>query len=122
SGYIGHFPGKRLGFAGREAHQIMVDWARSGRTGRYDLPSLCWNPETAFARLTLPVMALQMAEDAWVSAGSLDWLLDKMPRAIITHAQVTSEQQRLRADHFNWLRAPDASVAAIAAWLNRADS
>lgn len=121
SGRIGHFPGKRLGFAGTEAHQVMADWGRTGLTGRYDLPSLSWNPETELARLELPVMTLRMAEDAWVPAGSLDWLLAKMPNAAISRATVTSDQQERRADHFNWLRAPGASAAEVAAWLARVD-
>jgi len=119
SGRIGHFPGKRLGFAGTEAHQVMADWGRTGLSGHYDLPSLSWNPETELARLELPLMTLRMAEDAWVPTGSLNWLLAKMPAVSVQRATVTSEQQQRRADHFNWLRAPGASAAEIAGWLER---
>ena len=121
SGLVGHFPGKRLGFAGTEAHQVMVDWCRTGLTGRYDLPTLTWNPEAGLRRLRLPLLALRMAEDGWVPNGSLDWMLHKMPRAQVTRKQVSSDRQKLRADHFNWLRAPEVSAGEIAAWLEQVE-
>ena len=33
---LGYAPGKRLGFAGDEAKDLIADWARQARTGRYE--------------------------------------------------------------------------------------
>lgn len=119
SGMVGHFPGKRLGFAGTEAHGVMEDWARTGKRGRYDLETLDFDPEAALARLELPVLGVRMHDDWFVPRASLDWLLAKMPRCSVEHVTITGAAQGTRADHFNWLEAPAASGDAVAGWLCR---
>ena len=117
SGVVGHFPGKRLGFAGTEAHGVMADWARTGIRGRYDLETLDFNAEQALRRLNLPVLGMRMEEDWFVPRTALDWLLGKMPDCSVEHAVVTSRAQGTRADHFGWLQAPAASAEVVSQWL-----
>lgn len=118
SGLVGYFPGKRMGFAGSEAHGVMQDWARTARTGRYDLETLDYDPEAALARLELPVLAVRMQDDWFVPESSLDWLLGKIPRCRIERTAITSEAQGSRADHFRWLESPKASAQAVGDWLS----
>lgn len=117
SGWIGHFPGKRLGFAGTEAHGVMEDWARTGRTGRYDLETLDFDAEAALGRLALPLLAVRMEADWFVPRASMDWLLAKMPGCRTEQRTVTSRQQGCRADHFRWLESPRAGAEQVAGWL-----
>ena len=119
SGLVGHFPGKRMGFAGTEAHGVMEDWARTGRTGRYDLDTLDFDAEAALGRLELPVLTVRMEADGWVPPASLEWLLAKLPGCRIDRRLVTTEAQDARADHFGWLESPAATADAVAAWMDR---
>lgn len=114
---VGHFPGKLLGFAGTEARGVMRDWARTGRTGRYDLESLDFEAETALKNLALPVLTVRMAADWFVPPASLEWLLDKLPRCRIERRTVSGQDQGTRADHFHWLESPDASARVVGDWL-----
>jgi len=117
SGLIGHFPGKRMGFAGTEAHGVMADWARTGRTGRYDLDTLDFEAERALGRLEYPVLTVRMEADGWVPPASLEWLLAKLPECRIQRRVVTTQAQGERADHFGWLESPEASARLVAEWL-----
>lgn len=117
SGLVGHFPGKRLGFAGTEAHGVMRDWARTGKTGRYDLETLDFDAETALAGLELPVLTVRMEADWFVPPASLEWLLDKLPRCRIERRTVSSRDQGTHADHFHWLESPGASARSFVDWL-----
>lgn len=119
SGLVGHFPGKRMGFAGTEAHGVMADWARTGRTGRYDLDTLDFDAEASLRRLGCPVLTIRMEVDGWVPPASLEWLLAKLPGCRIERRVVTTEGQGTRADHFGWLEAPAASAEAFAKWIDR---
>jgi predicted alpha/beta hydrolase len=114
---VGHFPGRRLGFGGNEAHGVMRDWARTGRTGRYDLPSLGFSPERAMAGLTAPMLTVRMADDAWVPQESLDYLLRFVPGCAVDRAVITASEQGTRADHFRWLKSPDATARHVRRWL-----
>jgi len=117
SGLVGHFPGKRMGFAGTEAHRVMADWARTGRTGRYDLDTLDFEAETALRRLEYPVLTVRMEADGWVPPASLEWLLAKLPACNIQRQVITTEAQGRYADHFGWLKAPAATAEVVAGWL-----
>ena len=119
SGLVGHFPGKRMGFAGTEAHGVMADWARTGRTGRYDLDTLDFAAEAGLGRLKMPVLTVRMEADGWVPPASLEWLLAKLPGCRIERQIITAEAQGRRADHFGWLEAPAASAGAVAEWLEK---
>lgn len=117
---IGYFPGRRLGFGGNEAHGVMRDWAWTGRNGRYDLPTLGFSPERAMAKLALPVRALRMADDAWVPKASVDYLLRFLPGCDREEREVTARQQGARADHFRWLKSPEATAVELGRWLREA--
>lgn len=117
SGLVGHFPGKRLGFAGTEANGVMQDWSRTGITGRYDLDTLNFDAETGLARLALPVLTVRMEADWFVPDASLEWLLAKLPGCRIDRRIVASHEQGVRADHFRWLESPGVTARRVTEWL-----
>ncbi len=114
---LGHYPGRRLGFAGREARGVIADWTRSGRSGRYRFPDMAQDLEAGMAALSVPVLGLRMANDRLVPQASLDWLLDKLPGCARSVELISASAPGEAADHYAWMRDTAASVAAIASWL-----
>lgn len=110
----GYFPGRRLGFGGREARGVMADWSRSGRTGRYAAAGVAVDLEARLAAVRAPLLALRLAEDWLGPQASLDWLLDKLSAA--PHEVVPMGRRDLdgvAADHFSWMKSPAGVVRAI---------
>lgn len=115
----GHFPGRRLGFGGREARGVMTDWSRSGRSGRYAADGVPADLEARLAGVGSPVLALRFADDWLGPAASLDWLLRKLPAAPQeTLVLGESELGNIAADHFSWMKSPQAVVRAIVNKIN----
>ncbi len=115
----GYFPGRKLRFAGNEARGVIRDWARSGRSGRYEVNGLDQDIEPALAAFRRPLLALRMDEDRLAPARSVRCLLDKMPGAPREIHVVDRHLLGVRADHFAWMRAPDAVAGRIADWSRR---
>jgi predicted alpha/beta hydrolase len=116
---VGYYPGKRLGFAGSEARSVMRDWARTGLTGSYDLPTLAPGYEARLAELARPVLAIRMSEDWFVPPESLESLLDRLGRGRIERVVIDAAQQGAPTDHFRWLKSPGATASAVSDWLDR---
>lgn len=115
----GHLPGRRIGFGGNEARQLIDDWARTGRTGRYAAAGMAVDVEACLGRLELPILALRMRDDWLVPPASLDWLLGKMPRSGHTQQVLAADELGTgKADHFSWMKAPETVAVRIAAWLS----
>jgi predicted alpha/beta hydrolase len=120
----GYLPGRRIGFAGNEARRLTADWARSARTGRYTAAGMTQNFDGLLADLRLPIFALRLSDDWLVPAGSLNWLLGRMPKSPPTVGVLTAQDMDGQpADHFSWMKSPRPIVERIAQWLGaRADA
>ena len=115
----GYLPGRRLGFAGNEARGVIADWARSGRSGKYEVKGLDRDPEQELVALRLPTLAVRLCDDWLAPAASLDWLLDKLGPAPCTRMVLTSpDLDDQPADHFSWMKTPAPLAARIADWLD----
>ena len=116
----GYYPGKRLGFAGREARTLMHDWARTSRNGCYPNTQAGADSEHALAQFAKPVLGIRLSEDALCPAASFEWLLGKFPCASIEREFLTCEDFASGvANHFSWLKDPQPVAASLAAWLRR---
>jgi len=117
---VGHLPGRRIGFGGNEARGVIADWARSGRRGCYAVDGLSQDLDRVLGGLEMPVLALRLADDWLGPQASLDWLLGKLSMA---EPQVEvlsrSDLAGTPADHFAWMKAPDAVASRIAGWMAR---
>ncbi|WP_374602477.1 alpha/beta fold hydrolase [Arenimonas sp.] len=114
---VGHYPGDRLGFAGREAGGLMRDWSRTVRRGCYADYGESTNLEAAMARLSCPMLGVHFEHDALVPEATLHQLLEKLgpgPRCI---ERFDAARLGTQADHFRWMREPGAVAAAVAEWL-----
>lgn len=106
--------GRRLGFGGTEARSLIADWAAVGRSGRYAAPGTSLDLETGMAALEVPVQAVAMADDWLGPTSSLHALLAHMPRARAHVTVLDQSALQVRADHFSWMRAPEAVASRLA--------
>jgi predicted alpha/beta hydrolase len=116
---VGHLPGRRIGFGGNEARGLIADWAYSGLTGRYRAKGMDVDIERQLAELDVPLLALRLRDDWLVPQASLEWLLNKMPKAprrvdVVPPERLASQ----RADHFSWMKRPDPLAAQLAEWIS----
>lgn len=109
----GALPGRAVGFGGREARGVMRDWARTGLSGRYAAAGMAIDLEAALSGVRTPVEALRLADDWLVPDGSLRYLLGKMRPASERIAVIDADTLGARADHFAWMRHPDAVAEAF---------
>lgn len=114
---VGSYPGHRLGFAGREAGQLMRDWAQTVRRGHYDgLPGLPERFGEQIAALQLPFLGVRLAEDRLVPAASLQALISATGSRSASERLLDKGHLGVAADHFAWMREPQAVADAIAGW------
>lgn len=114
----GHFPGTRLGFAGREAARLMREWARTCVQGDYRVGDFGSALDEALAGHAGRVLAIRMAEDVLAPPGAIDRLRHLAPRAAWDVRDFGPGCfTRRRPDHFGWLREPEAVADACAAFV-----
>lgn len=111
----GMLPGRRLGFAGNEARGVIGDWTRSGLSGRFRVAGLEAEPdlEAALRRIDLPVRATWLQDDWLAPESSLRFLLSKLATHAPELASLDAATLGVPADHFAWMKQPEA----VAAWL-----
>ena len=112
---VGHFPGKHVRFAGREARGLMRDWARFARTGRMRFGRPAVDYTGPLRTLRLPCLSVSIAGDALAGPAAVDGLVAMMPRLDLTRVHLDEDG----LDHFRWARRPDAVVATVTDWLAR---
>ncbi|WP_430389013.1 alpha/beta hydrolase family protein [Dyella sp. 20L07] len=119
AGVVGYLPGRRIGFGGNEARQVITDWALTGTTGRYAAAGIADDLEQRLGALDLPLLALRMHDDWLGPQASLDWLLGKMPHNYVQRDVLTSADfDDKPADHFGWMKMPEPVASRIASWLS----
>lgn len=116
AGLVGHYPGRRLGFAGREARGVIGDWAASGRSGTYVPTGMDFDFESALGQLNQPLLGVHMADDWFVPQASLDWLTGKPGSASKRQIDIDRTGMDGPADHYRWMQAPAGTAQAVANW------
>lgn len=104
----GFLPGRRIGFGGNEARGVIGDWARTASSGRYAASGLAFDLDAGLARVEVPIHAIALADDWLGPLSSLQFLLSKMPRAASTVDVLDTDALATRADHYAWMKVPDA--------------
>lgn len=120
---LGHFPGHRFGFAGREAPTQTRDWARLARTGRLRFAGLdgrVRDHTAALRGLRLPVLAVTLDGDDLTPPRSTDGLLRWWAAAGVERHHVSPPPgSGLSTDHLRWVRTPAVVVPVVATWVSR---
>ncbi|MFT4286541.1 alpha/beta fold hydrolase [Nocardioides sp.] len=104
---LGHFPGQRFRFAGRESRGTIRDWGHLARTGRFVVG------EDGLADVRLPVLAISVEGDRLGPARAVDALVAKIPNATVEREHLDIEG----IDHFKWVRRPEVVVPRIHEWI-----
>ena len=105
--------GRRLGFAGNEARTLIRDWARVGLSNRYAAIGVDHDLEAALGGIDVDVRGVLMHDDWFAPRRSLQALLDKMPRSRPSVTMLDSAALGARANHFGWMKHPQAVVDAL---------
>ncbi|WP_189402353.1 alpha/beta hydrolase family protein [Arenicella chitinivorans] len=115
---VGHFPGRRVGFAAREARGVMRDWAFNARHGRYELAHDEFDYETGLARVVSPVLAINFADDSFAPVFATARLVAKFSPEVHTEYQLFSagDLGTQQAGHFTFLRHHELVATRIANW------
>ena len=111
-----YWPGRKLGFGGRQPRGLIRDWARSARTGRYPLPS----GEDAGATMGAyrgPVLVIRISDDDYAPESAVADLVDRLSgaeqtRLVFAPADFGAEQ----VGHFGWSKRSTPVVDAVARW------
>lgn len=114
---LGYYPGDRLGFAGREAGQLMRDWAQTVRRGHYDgLPGLPERFGERLVALDLPFLGLCLGADQLVPLASQQALIATTRSRAVRERVLDAATLGTVPDHFAWMREPAAVAHEIAVW------
>jgi predicted alpha/beta hydrolase len=108
----GAWPG--WAFGGRQARGVIRDWASTARRGRF-APRL--NATAGLSGVTTPILAISVDSDQYTPPETTDRLLSWVPNAALTRRHVSHADAGVRLDHFKWVKAPQAVVAHVSAWL-----
>jgi predicted alpha/beta hydrolase len=113
---FGMFPGDRLNWAGKEAATLMRQWAGTARRGDYRGVGLDRDAEHVLGDWRGPVLGLGFSEDWLASDAALDALIDKLGSGHRQRERFDRAALGDTADHFRWMKSPDAVAAAVSAW------
>ena len=111
----GFLPGHSIGFGGNESRSLIQDWARSALSGRYAARGLDADLEAAMASLKVKAHAVVLARDWLAPASSTRFLLSKLPHATHRIDLIDADLLKTRADHFAWMKQPQAIVGCLTA-------
>jgi len=118
----GVFHGRRFGFAGDEARSLMRDWAKVGLSNRYAAAGLETNLEEALARVEARTLAVLLKNDWFAPRRSMQALLEKMPHAAATVQVLDRAVLGTNADHFAWMKQPQAVARVLSDSIESSDA
>lgn len=114
---FGYYPGERIGFGGREARTVMLDWRDLARTNRYRVRGLRQNPEAGIAEYAGPVLAVRFADDPFAPQAAVEAVTGKFASADLTERVLDAGQLGDKADHFRWARQASVVGQVVDGWL-----
>lgn len=109
----GVFHGRRFGFAGDEARSLMRDWAKVGLSNRYAAAGMETDLEEALSHVQARTQAVLLKDDWLAPRRSMQALLDKMPQAAATTRVLDRAALGANADHFAWMKQPQAVASVL---------
>jgi predicted alpha/beta hydrolase len=115
---FGNFPGRKIGIGGTEAVQLVGDWARVVRKGRYDMINPSVDYESRMRMLQIPVLAISFADDGYAPKRAVDRLCQKMPHTSLTRWHFAPEDFGCKKlGHFWWINQSEPLTERISRWL-----
>jgi len=115
---LGYYPGRRLGFGGREARTMVRDWAHNARTGCYQPANCSCDLEAALERVVTPVLAIAIADDHLAPLRAIRYLCDKLKNAPVEYLHMGADEiPAAGQNHFAWVAHADAIVREMGLWM-----
>jgi predicted alpha/beta hydrolase len=116
---LGYFPGRRIGFGGREAAQLITEWSRLARRGQFEVAGL--DAERACRDVRVRTLAVSIEGDDMAPGAAVDHLAGKLTGAPVRREHVQQMAAAGRSlDHFRWARSPQVVVDVVVPWLDEA--
>lgn len=116
----GYAPGDKLGFAGKEAKDLIHDWAYNARTGKYRATGSAHDFEVLLPKLQKPVLAISLAKDHFAPKAAVEELLGKLKSCAITHWHLSANELGLKkVSHYSWAKQPAPFIERIKPWLDQ---
>ncbi|EFV92660.1 hypothetical protein ES5_04838 [Dietzia cinnamea P4] len=110
----GHVPGQFFGAKGRIPADRIRDWARLAAAGVMQPARADLDYPAGLARVTVPALAVVIADDPLAPASAARNLLAMLPSA-----RTTLELEPEALGHNSWARRPAEVVARVLAWTDR---
>jgi len=112
----GYFPGKLIGFGGKESIRLMRDWRAWALTGRFNFDGR-EGIEQAVSRFTGPVISIELDKDDFSSPAAGARALSPFTRANVTRVTLGAAEQGDFLGHFVWARQPAGVVTCLSQWV-----
>ena len=110
----GFVPGQFYGATGKVPATRVADWARLAGSGTMQPARADLDYRAGLARVTVPALAVVIAEDDLAPASAARNLL-----ALLPAASTTLEEEPLALGHNSWARKPAEVVDRVVAWMDR---
>lgn len=117
---VGYFPGRKLGFGGRESIQLVKDWSKAVKTGRYLLAGYSPHFEAKMALLTKQTLLITIDKDVLAPQEPIKMFGERLINSEVTYHHL--EEQDFQYDslgHFNWMKEPTPITSRIVDWLEK---
>ena len=117
---VGYFPGKQVGFGGREARTVMRDWGLNGTKGIYQPKGSSFDYEEALKKFSTPVLAMSLEGDSFAPQNAVGRLVAKLgpDSQNKNHRHISAQETGIKKmTHFNWVKEPDFFVKTIGEWV-----
>ena len=122
SRFLGYFPGRMIGFGGREARTTMKDWTHNLKTGSYKLTNSDFDYDQALKEAKPNILCISFENDTFIAPKqAVINLLNKFSnKAKIEHLHFTADQIGIpNLNHFSWAKQPAPIVGIVNEWIKR---
>lgn len=114
---LGYYPGDKLGFGGREARGMMMDWRALAGKNRYLARGMKVNFEKGIRAYDGRVLTVRMTDDDFAPSDAMAQVWQKFKQARRSHRLFDEKTLGVTADHFRWARRPEAVCTAVNSWV-----
>ncbi|ABD12294.1 putative alpha/beta hydrolase [Frankia casuarinae] len=115
---LGYWPGHRFGFGGRQPRALMLDWARSARTGRYRLARSEPDLLGLLGAVTLPVLAISLDADHLAPRRAVDYFTRRLTGSEVHRVHLDRTSGSTHLGHFDWMKEPAVIARHVAEWID----
>jgi len=119
---LGYFPGRIIGFGGREARTVMKDWTHNLKTGNYKLTNSTFDYDQALKKAKPNILCISFDNDHLVAPKqAVINLLNKFnDTANKEHLHFTADEIGIpNLNHFSWAKQPIPIARLINEWIKK---